>query len=79
MHMLLLFLVVGCFVHFRKPDVETLRQAAEVRLASSLNVVCIENSPMFVQNAEALGIRCVLDADYKSTSPKLVPLELQNC
>ena len=40
-------------------------------------IVYIENTPMFVQVAEGLGIRSVLHTDYKSTWAKLASLGLQ--
>ena len=41
-------------------------------------VVYIENTPMFVQIAEGLGIRSILHTDYKSTCAKLASFGLQN-
>ena len=41
------------------------------------NVLYIENTPMFVQIAEGLGIRGILHTDYKSTRAKLTSLGLQ--
>ena len=38
----------------------------------------IENTPMFVQIAEGLGIRSILHTDYKSTCAKLASFGLQN-
>ncbi|MFZ0640000.1 MAG: hypothetical protein WA020_09965 [Candidatus Acidiferrales bacterium] len=37
-----------------------------------------ENTPMFVQIAEGLGIRSILHADYKSTRAKLASFGLQS-
>ena len=37
----------------------------------------IDNTTMFVQVAESLGIRSVLHTDYKSTCAKLVSFGLQ--
>ena len=41
-------------------------------------VVYIENTPMFVQIAEGLGIRSILHTDYASTSAKLASFGLRN-
>jgi len=41
-------------------------------------VVYIENTPMFVQVAEGLGIRSILHTDYKSTCAKLAAFGLRN-
>jgi putative hydrolase of the HAD superfamily len=48
--------ISSCFVHARKPDVEKFRPALEIARAPACNVLCIENTPMFVQVAEGLGI-----------------------
>jgi hypothetical protein len=42
------------------------------------HVVYIENTPMFVQIAEGLGIRSILQTDYRSTCVKLASFGLQN-
>jgi putative hydrolase of the HAD superfamily len=39
-------------------------------------VIYIENTEMFVQIAEGLGIRSILHTDYKTTSAKLASLGL---
>jgi succinate dehydrogenase/fumarate reductase flavoprotein subunit len=41
-------------------------------------VLYIENTPMFVQVAEGLGIRSILHTDYKSTCAELASLGLEN-
>jgi len=41
-------------------------------------VIYIDNTPMFVEFAEGLGIRSILHTDYKSTCAKLASLGLQN-
>jgi putative hydrolase of the HAD superfamily len=41
-------------------------------------VVYIDNTPMFVQIAEDMGIRSVLHVDYRTTCAKLAALGLQN-
>ena len=59
--------ISSCFVHARKPDVEMFRLALDIAQAPACNVLYIENTPMFVQIAEGLGIRSILHTDYKST------------
>ena len=63
--------VSSCFVHLRKPDVDIFRFALEIAQAPARQVVYIENTPMFVQIAEGLGIRSILHTNYKSTRAKL--------
>jgi putative hydrolase of the HAD superfamily len=70
--------ISSCFVGLRKPDVEMFRLAVDIAQTPVEQVVYIENTPMFVQIAEGLGIRSILHTDYKSTGAKLAALELQN-
>ena len=70
--------ISSCFVHARKPDVEMFRLALDVAHASARQVLYIENTPMFVQIAESLGIRSILHTDYKSTRAKLASFGLQS-
>lgn len=70
--------ISSCFVHLRKPDADIFRLALDVAQASARQVVYIENTPMFVQVAEGLGIRSILHTDYRSTCAKLASFGLQN-
>jgi HAD superfamily hydrolase (TIGR01509 family) len=70
--------ISSSFVHLRKPDADIFRLALDVTQASPRQVVYIDNTPMFVQVAEALGIRGVLHTDYMSTRATLASLGLQN-
>jgi putative hydrolase of the HAD superfamily len=70
--------ISSCFVHIRKPDVEIFRLAPDIAQAPAQQVVYIENTPMFVQIAEGLGIRSILHTDYNSTFAKLASFGLQN-
>jgi len=74
------YFVSSCFVHLRKPDKDIFRLALDTVRVAADKVVYIENSPMFVEIAEGLGIRSILHTDYKSTRSKLASfgLELQN-
>ena len=69
--------ISSCFVHIRKPDVDIFRLALDISQAPARQVVYIENTPMFVQVAEGLGIRSILHTDYKSTCAKLAAFGLQ--
>jgi putative hydrolase of the HAD superfamily len=69
--------ISSCFVQLRKPDVEIFRLALDIAQAASPTVVYIENTPMFVQIAEGLGIRSILHTDYKSTCAKLAAFGLE--
>ena len=70
--------VSSCFVHVRKPDTDIFRLALDIAQAPARQVVYIENTPMFVQIAEGLGIRSILHTDYRSTCAKLASLGMQN-
>jgi putative hydrolase of the HAD superfamily len=68
--------VSSCFVHVRKPDADIFRLALDIAQTPAKQVVYIENTPMFVQIAEGLGIRSILHTDYWSTCAKLALLGL---
>ena len=70
--------ISSCFVHIRKPDADIFRLALDVSQTPARKVVYIDNTPMFVQIAEGMGIRSILHTDYESTRAKLVSLGLQN-
>jgi putative hydrolase of the HAD superfamily len=69
--------ISSSFVHLRKPDEEIFRLALDITQVPAHQVVYIENTPMFVQIAEGLGIRSILHTDYKSTRSKLASFGLR--
>jgi putative hydrolase of the HAD superfamily len=69
--------VSSSFVHVRKPDADIFRLALDIAQVPARQVVYIENTPMFVQVAEGLGIQSILHTNYKSTRAKLASLGLQ--
>lgn len=70
--------ISSCFVHMRKPDAAIFRLALDIAQTAPRHVVYIENTSMFVQLAENLGIRSILHTDYKSTCARLAQLGLKN-
>jgi putative hydrolase of the HAD superfamily len=70
--------ISSCFVHIRKPDADIFRLALDIAQAPARQVLYIENTPMFVQIAEGLGIRSILHTDYTSTCTKLAAFGLRN-
>ncbi len=70
--------ISSCFVHIRKPDRDMFRLALDISQVPARQVVYIENTPMFVQIAEGLGIRSILHTDYASTRAKLALFGLSN-
>jgi putative hydrolase of the HAD superfamily len=65
------FFISSCFVRMRKPDAGMFRLALDVAQAPAEQIVYIENTPMFVEIAEGLGIRSVLHVDYATTRARL--------
>jgi putative hydrolase of the HAD superfamily len=70
--------ISSCFVHIRKPDEDIFRLALDIAQVPARQVVYIENTAMFVEIAEGLGIRSILHKDYRSTCAKLASFGLQN-
>src|ERR1035441_6720494 len=70
--------ISSSFVHVRKPDAELFLLALDIAQAPARQVVYIENTPMFVQIAEGLGIRSILHTNYRSTCAKLASFGLPN-
>ena len=70
--------ISSCFVHIRKPDADIFRLALDIAQTPARQVVYVENTPMFVQIAEGLGIRSILHRDYRSTRAKLASFGLHN-
>jgi putative hydrolase of the HAD superfamily len=70
--------ISSSFVHLRKPDEDIFRLALDIAQVPVDEIVYIENTPLFVQVAEGLGIRSILHTDYSSTCAKLASFGLQN-
>ncbi|ANJ67149.1 hydrolase [Halothiobacillus diazotrophicus] len=64
--------ISSCFVHRRKPDEDIFRLALDITQAKAENVLYIENTPLFVQVAESLGIQGLLHTDFHATRSRLV-------
>lgn len=70
------FFVSSCYVHLRKPDAQIFRLALDMAQVLPGQVLYIENTPMFAQIAEDLGIRSLLHTDYRSTCTQLAAFGL---
>jgi putative hydrolase of the HAD superfamily len=70
--------ISSCFVHLRKPDPDIYRLALDITQSPARQVVYIENTPMFVEIAEGLGIRGICHTDYESTFAKLTSFGLED-
>jgi putative hydrolase of the HAD superfamily len=69
--------ISSCFVHIRKPDTDIFRLALDVAQAQARQAIYIEDTSMFVQIAEDLGILSILHTGYSSTCAKLASFGLQ--
>jgi putative hydrolase of the HAD superfamily len=69
--------ISSCYVHVRKPDADIFRLALDIAQTPARQIVYIENTPLFVQIADSLGIRGLLHTDYKSTCLKLASFGLR--
>lgn len=63
--------VSSCFVHLRKPDADIFKLALDLASTPAAEVLYIENTPLFVQIAQGLGIRSILHKNYNSTVAEL--------
>lgn len=63
--------VSSCFVHLRKPDADIFRLALDIAQTPARQIAYIENTAMFVQIADGMGIRGILHTDVQSTRFKL--------
>jgi len=70
--------ISSCFVHIRKPDADIFRLALDTAQTPAQHSVYIENTPMFVQIAEGLGIRSILHTDYKSRAQNWLCSDCRN-
>lgn len=70
--------ISSCFVHIRKPDTEIFRLALDIAQVPVRQVLYIENTSMFIQIAEDLGIQGILHTDYESTRKKLTSFGLHD-
>jgi HAD superfamily hydrolase (TIGR01509 family) len=69
--------ISSCFVGMQKPDAAIFRLALDFAQTAPERALFIDNTPMFVQIAERLGMRSILHTDYESTIVKFISLGLQ--
>lgn len=70
--------ISSCFVHLRKPDADIFKLALDIAQTPARQIVYLENTAMFVQIAEGMGIRGILHTDYQSTRAKLAAFGLKS-
>jgi HAD superfamily hydrolase (TIGR01509 family) len=69
--------ISSCFVQMRKPDVAIFRLALDLAQTVPTQAVFIDNTPMFVEIADGLGMHGILHMDYESTCVKLASFGLK--
>ena len=69
--------VSSCFVQIRKPDAAIFRLALDIAQVPAREIVYIDNTAMFTQIAEGMGIQSILHTDYESTCAKLASVGLR--
>jgi putative hydrolase of the HAD superfamily len=72
------FFISSCYVHISKPDADMFRLALDIAQVPVRQIVYIDNTAMFVQIAEGMGIRSILHVDHGTTRAKLAALGLQD-
>ena len=68
--------VSSCYVHLRKPDPDLFRLALDIAQIEPDHVIYIDDRLMFVQVAQAQGMRCFQHLDYDSTREQLAAMGL---
>jgi len=70
------FYVSSCYVRLCKPDKDIFRLALDVAQVAPQQIIYIDDTSLFVQVAESLGMHSIFHRDYKSTRAKLARLGL---
>jgi len=65
------FFISSCYVKTRKPDTEIYSLALNLSQAKASQALYIENTPLFVEVAEQLGISSILHENEAATLQKL--------
>ncbi len=69
--------ISSCFVGIRKPDIDIFQLALDITQSLPEQVVFIDNTTMFVQVAESMGMHGIHHTDYKTTYAALAGYGLQ--
>lgn len=69
--------ISSCFVGMRKPDIAIFQMAFDLAQTPATQAIFIDNTAMFVQIAERLGVKGIFHVDYESTRSKLASFGLQ--
>ena len=71
------FFISSCFVHMRKPDEDMYRLALDCAQVEAEQVIYIDDRPMFVEVALALGIHGIHHTDFATTRKELAGFGLE--
>lgn len=72
------FFICSSLVHLRKPDTQIFQLALDIAQVQARQAIFIDNTPMFTQIAQDLGMRSVLHTDYRSTRGQLLAFGLSS-
>ena len=70
------FFVSSCFVHFRKPDTDIFRMALDLAQTPPEQTVYLDDRPLFVEVAQAIGLRAIHHTSYEETKQAFAKLGL---
>jgi putative hydrolase of the HAD superfamily len=70
------FFISSCFVHFRKPDADIYRIAMDIAQVQPVDIVYIEDRPMYVDVARGFGLRGVVHEGFETTRAALADFGL---
>jgi len=68
------FHICSCIVHLKKPDEEIYRLALDIAQTPAEKALYVENTPMYVDIANGLGMQSILHTDQESTHKQLTRL-----
>ena len=70
------FFVSSCFVHFRKPDTDIFRMAIDLAQTPPEETVYLDDRPLFVEVAGAMGLRAVHHTSFDETAKAFAEMGL---
>ncbi len=70
------FFVSSCFVHFRKPDTDIFRMAIDLAQTPPEQTVYLDDRPLFVEVARAMGLTAIHHTSYEETKQAFAKLGL---
>ena len=65
------FFVSSCFVHFRKPDTDIFQMAIDLAQIRPEQTAYLDDRPLFVEVARAMGLRAIHHTSYEGTREAL--------